>query len=171
MSAASLFDAAGVPSSTPAPAASQPATSHSVELRVVGDCAAQGSKVAFVNPSTGRPLVREMGGAKLKTWRTAVAEAAAEYCELAPMDGALWLVVTFRFAMPASRKRAARQAGIAFKSTAPDLDKLVRSTGDALKTSGLVRDDARFARIHATKVEVVEGWLGAEISIHRLAAP
>lgn len=163
----SLFDdlpADGAPSTMPAPSAGP----HSVELHVVGDCAAQGSKTAFVNPRTGRPVMREMGGVKLKTWRTAVAEAAAEYTELPAMDGPLWLVVTFRFAMPASRGRAARLAGIAFKRTAPDLDKLVRSTGDALKTSGLIRDDARFARIYATKIEVLDGWLGATIAIHQL---
>jgi Holliday junction resolvase RusA-like endonuclease len=158
-----------VPAPAELPIVEEPAAGpHSVTLHIVGDCAAQGSKTAFVNPRTGRPVMREMGGVRLKTWRTAVAEAAAEYAELPPLDGPLWLNVTFRFAMPASRRRAARLAGIAFKSTAPDLDKLVRSTGDALKTAGLIRDDARFARIHADKVEILDGWLGATIAIHRL---
>lgn len=164
-----LFDLLGdgAPSSMPAPSPSP----TSVEFRVVGDPAAQGSKMAFVNPHTGRAAMRDMGGVRLKAWRNAVADAARDAADgHTPLDGALWMVVTFRFAMPASRGRAARLAGIAHKSTAPDLDKLIRSTGDALKTSGLIRDDARFARIHADKVEMADGWLGATIVIHPLEA-
>ena len=66
--------------------------------------------------------------------------------------------------MPKSRRAAVRQAGIASKTTAPDLDKLIRSTGDALTTSGLIRDDALICSVHASKLEVV-GWAGAVIRL------
>ena len=46
----------------------------------------------------------------------------------------------------------------------PDLDKLLRSTGDALTTSGLIADDARIVAITAEKVETT-GWCGAEVHI------
>jgi Holliday junction resolvase RusA-like endonuclease len=66
--------------------------------------------------------------------------------------------------MPASRPVAMRRAGQGPKTTAPDLDKLVRSVGDALTEGGLIRDDARICAVHATKSEV-QGWSGAVITI------
>jgi len=103
-----------------------------------------------------------------KDWRAAVADAAHEAIGgNPPLDGALILKVVFRCAMPASRSKFLQHLGCTPKSTAPDLDKLLRALGDSLTEGGLVRDDARFATIHASKVEVV-GWTGAEVRIGHL---
>ena len=108
--------------------------------------------------------------AKHKSWRAAVADAARAAVEshglVEPMDGALHLDVTFRFQVTKGRLRQCQQAGSLPKVSAPDLDKLLRALGDALKDGGLVRDDARFASIAATKVEV-DGWQGAVVSVER----
>ena len=137
-----------------------------VEFEVVGSPAAQGSKRHVRNG-----VMVEMGK-NHKPWRAAVAAAARDIAEHddvpAPLDGPLQLIVAFRFPMPASRPKAARTAGSAPKTTAPDLDKLVRSVGDALTESGLIHDDARICSVHASKLEVV-GWTGAVIRIEAVS--
>ena len=53
------------------------------------------------------------------------------------------------------------------KMTAPDTSKLVRSIEDSMEAAGLITNDARFAIVLATKVEVLDGWTGADIVIRR----
>ena len=55
------------------------------------------------------------------------------------------------------------------KTTAPDTSKLVRSIEDSMEAAGLIANDARFAVVLATKVEVVDAWTGADIVIRRAA--
>lgn len=133
-----------------------------VEFEVLGIPAQQGSK-----RHVGNGIMVE-AAKNLPAWRDSVAGAARDVADrigdLTPLDGPLDLDVTFRFPMPASRKAAVRAAGHAPKTTAPDLDKLIRAVGDALTASGLIRDDARISSITAEKVEVV-GWTGAIIRI------
>ena len=74
------------------------------------------------------------------------------------------------FAMPGNVRAAERRAGWRWKSTAPDGDKCLRLICDALQAGGLVRDDARFADVHATKIETVDGPTGAHITIEQLDA-
>lgn len=148
----------------------------SVTFEVLGTPAPQGDKSAVM--IGGKPRLiegRRTGGRERhKSWRAAVADAARDVAGhddvAAPLDGALHLEVEFRCAMPASRPKRIQAAGIAPKTTPPDLDKLLRSLGDSLKEGGLVRDDARFARITAEKNEVV-GWTGAVITITPLEQP
>lgn len=141
-----------------------------IVFEVLGTPTPQGSKSAIM--VGGRPrLVEGKAGQRdnIKSWRTAVAEAARDIADdTGKLDGNLVLDVEFRFAMPASRKKADRDAGRCWKNTAPDLDKLVRAVGDALKIGGLITDDSRFVLIHATKVEVTT-WTGATIAIERAA--
>lgn len=84
------------------------------------------------------------------------------------MDGPLSLDVVFRAPMPASRSKAIRAAGRWWKPTAPDLDKLVRSVGDSLTASGLIKDDARIVALRAMKWEV-DGWTGATITVREIS--
>lgn len=142
-----------------------------IRLEVVGTPVPQGSKSAIV--IGGRARVVEGKGnqrAAHKSWRATVAEAAREstlqpdISPHVPLDGALTLDVEFRFPMPAARSKRIRTLGRSPKSSAPDLDKLVRSVGDSLKEGGLIVDDARFVEIRARKVEVV-GWTGAVIHV------
>lgn len=137
-----------------------------VEFEVVGVPAPQGSTRAFV--ANGRAHVTNAKNAKHNNWRDSVAAAARDVADHddigAPLDGPLGLSVEFRFPMPRSRPKKARAAGIAYKATAPDLDKLLRSLCDGLQAGGLVSDDARICALEARKVEVV-GWTGAVVTI------
>jgi len=147
-----------------------PDTAHPrflVAFDVIGDPTPQGSKTKMPNGA-----MLEGGTADLRAkrinWRNAVADAARERVELVgKLDGDLELRVTFRFAVPKSRTKAVEaNGGIGWKNTAPDLDKLVRSCGDSLTASGLIRDDARLVHIRASKVETV-AWTGASIELWR----
>ena len=132
---------------------------------VVGIPVQQGSK-----RHVGGGRMIESGGIRHREWRHAVATEArnvAATIDGAPLDGPLLLSVVFRFPMPASRPKRLQDAGTIRKTTAPDLDKLIRSVGDSLTDSGLIRDDARIGMVIASKVEVVD-WCGAIIQLHAL---
>lgn len=136
-----------------------------ITFTVLGDPAPQGSKTAVMR--AGKPAMIEGGSATGRlnhsNWRTAVAWSARKAAPPKPMDGPLALEVVFRIAMPASRQRK-RTEGYGPHAVSPDLDKLIRSTGDGLKVGGMIVDDARIAAIRATAIEVV-GWTGAVITI------
>lgn len=137
-----------------------------IEFEILGLPAPQGSKTRMPN---GAMIEGKSAGQRIrhKSWRAAVAEAARDIHDDHDglvLDGALTLDVEFRFPMPLSRKKAVREAGHSPKTSAPDLDKLVRSLGDSLQAGGLIRDDARLWRITASKVEVI-GWTGATVRI------
>lgn len=143
-----------------------------IEFEVLGTPAPQGSKSAVM--IGGKPRLIEGKGTTgrnaHKDWRTAVADAARDVAGhddvAAPLDGPLGLSVEFRFATAKARLRSVRLRGFGWKVSKPDLDKLLRSVGDALVVGGLIVDDARFCQIEASKIEV-EGWTGAIIRITR----
>lgn len=139
-----------------------------ISFEVIGIPKPQGSMKAF--NAGGHAHMKPSGGAAFASWRNAVAQAARDVAESddvdAPFDGALGLSVDFLFPMPSSAKAAERRHGRRWKTTAPDTDKLLRTIGDAMTAAGLVRDDARFVAIIATKVETT-GWTGAVIRITR----
>jgi len=142
-----------------------------IEFEVIGIPMPQGSMKAF--NAGGHARMKPSGGPGFAAWRNAVSQAAkdiAGHADIqAPLDGPLGLSIEFRFPMPASRPKAARAAGRAWKTTSPDTDKLIRCIGDALTAAALIADDARFCAIEAIKVEVT-GWTGAIIRITREAA-
>lgn len=141
--------------------------SEGVEFEVVGLPAPQGSKRP-VGIHGGRHIMVE-DNKNTKPWRSLVAAAARDVAdEVGQFDCPLYLAVEFRFPMPKSRPKRVREAGIGPKTTAPDLDKLVRAVGDALKQGGLIRDDALIWKDGSYKVEVT-GWTGAVISLRPLA--
>ena len=137
-----------------------------VAFDVLGVPKPQGSMKAFM--AGGNARLKPSGGSDFAAWRNAVSDAArraGEHHE--PLDGPLALVVTFRFPMPKSRSKRDRDRGEAWKTTAPDTDKLVRTIGDALTAANLITDDARFAIVNATQVETT-GWTGASIAVEAL---
>ncbi len=140
-------------------------------FRVYGTPRPQGSKRAIPVANSGKPIVVESNAKSHAVWRNAVSAEAHKVAEEldGPLDGPLGLEVTFRFPMPASRKAAIRRVGLAHKVSAPDTSKLIRSVEDSMQAAGLIVDDARFATVFATKVEIVDGWTGCEITIRRLA--
>jgi Holliday junction resolvase RusA-like endonuclease len=141
-----------------------------VDFHVLGLPAPQGSKTRMPNGAVieGKSAVqRERHG----NWRSAVAEAAKNAVSThnlaAALNGPLHLTVRFRFPMPAGRAKRVHEYGSAWKTSAPDLDKILRATGDALTAGGLIVDDARICQITVSKIETV-GWTGAEIHLETI---
>lgn len=118
-------------------------------FRVYGKPTPQGSKVPGVSSKTGKMFVREQAGQRLKDWRTDVKEAAlTARGEQKTIVGGVKLQITFFIPRPASVSPKRRPHPI----VAPDLDKLVRGVGDALKAAGVYADDAQVLGIQASKV-------------------
>lgn len=138
---------------------------------ILGTPVQQGSKRAFVRG--GRAQLVEDAGPRHKAWRTIVADRARDIADadpLAPYTGPLFVTIDFRFPMPAKRSAATRRAGVAWKSTTPDIDKLERALYDGLKVGGLIHDDAIIAMHLVRKLEVTGNgsWLGAHVVIQPL---
>lgn len=121
-------------------------------FRVYGIPAPQGSKKPRVTKA-GKPYVQEQSAKTLVPWRSAVREAAltargVEDMMLLPVR----LQVIFYMPRPASVTPKKRL----YPSVAPDLDKMVRGVGDALKDAGVYKDDAQVVAINASKVYATE---------------
>ncbi len=121
-------------------------------LRVVGLPKPGGSKRAFINRKTGRPIITE-DCKRSKIWRQEVQDAwhrAREKGKVPerPFDGLLSVEVIFFLPRPKSHFRTGKYSGILrdsapkYPMTKPDLTKLWRSTEDAL-TGLLWKDDAQ----------------------------
>lgn len=110
-------------------------------ISVTGDPASQGSH-AIMN---GR--IVQVNSKKHKAWRTAIVSACIETLPEGwePLDEPVELIVNFYMPKPVSVKRL-------LPSVAPDLDKLIRSVGDALAIAGVYADDSRIVRISARKL-------------------
>lgn len=116
-------------------------------FRVYGIPTQQGSKIPAVS-SKGKKYVRETTGQRLVDWRTDVKEAALlARGDMPTMLGAVKLSIRFFMPRPASVKPAKRPYPI----VAPDLDKLIRAVGDALKAAGVYKDDCQIVAIQATE--------------------
>ena len=147
--------------------------------------APQGSKRAFVNRHTGRPSVVE-SSAKVKPWREAVKHAALDvlggYDVKNYLTDPVSVTVTFTLARPKGHYRTGKNAHLLrdsaprYPAGKPDIDKLLRSTLDALGAAGVWRDDAQVVHVDVFKA-YPHGALdaldvpGAVISIERLEAP
>ena len=102
---------------------------------------------------------------KVKPWRSDVRDAAEKAAAVhpdwcGPIGVAVEALVTFRFARPKSHYRTGRNAHL-LRDAAPrrpstkthgDIDKLLRSTFDALTTSGVITDDALIVDVASRKV-------------------
>lgn len=133
---------------TVAPTTTEGAQDHAVPARTLtfavrGVPAAQGSK-------------RHVGGGvlvesskKVKPWRSDVKAAAEEAMadSWPPLVGPVEISVGFRFTRPKSVPVTKRPR----MTTAPDLDKTIRSTLDALTAAGVWRDDSQVVKITAWK--------------------
>lgn len=116
-------------------------------VRVMGLPQQQGSK----NPWGGE------ANKKLAPWRGHVTQTVGEEWEAAGRSlllGPVELHVTFAFPRPKAHYRAngeLKANAPHYKTSAPDLDKLVRAIGDAL-TARVFRDDAQVAVWRVEKV-------------------
>ena len=125
---------------------------------VIGDPAPQGSK-----RHVGNGVMIE-SSKKVKPWRQAVAVAAVQArAGTMPFDGPVIVDVTFWLKPPASASKKKLSLGPCRK---PDIDKLLRSTFDALSTAGVWTDDARVVECGARKrYAPIAGHCGAEIMV------
>ena len=85
----------------------------------------------------------------LKPWRETMSHALTAWTGTwfgawEPFDGPLFVDVTFYVPRPKRPK-------FELPATPADLDKYQRALGDAMTTSGLIRDDARITTWHARK--------------------
>ena len=117
-----------------------------MKFTVLGLPQPQGSARAFIPKGWTRAIITS-ANPKNKSWRQEVSGAALRAMKGAQPVGPkvpVRLMVAFYFARPKSVK------ALAEKTTAPDLDKLIRSTGDAL--SGICyHDDSQITELFATK--------------------
>jgi len=138
---------------------SSPTPFGGVAFRVHGTPAPQGSKRAFI--TNGRAIVTDVNPTALRTWREDVKHAALDAMNgAAPLAGPLELLVTFVLPKPKSVKRV-------WPHVRPDLDKLLRSCGDALTSAGVYGDDSQLVKITAQKVYGI--YPGAEVIVRVVA--
>lgn len=143
-----------------------------VELNVTGLPAPQGSHSAYVNKTTGRAVIMHgssnVGRAKLEAWRGAVAGEAKRWMAENGFDASPWdrstplsILIVFRLPEPQQRPKQL------LHERRPDLDKLIRSTVDALSGpgAGLVVDDSRLSICCAAKRWAAGEPPGAEIVV------
>jgi Holliday junction resolvase RusA-like endonuclease len=102
----------------------------------------------------------QVNSKKHKAWRTAIVSTCIDNLPEGwePLDEPVELIVNFYMLKPASVKRS-------LPSVAPDLDKLIRSVGDALAIAGVYTDDSRIVRISARKLYATGIEPGATISV------
>jgi Holliday junction resolvase RusA-like endonuclease len=139
-------------------------------FRVYGTPSPQGSKIPGVNRKTGKMFVREQSGERLKTWREAVKEAALMArgdSDTIPKGIAVRIHIDFYMPRPASIPFEKRP----MPSVAPDLDKMIRGVGDALRDAGIYADDSQVCSIVAHKhyaSEKIELSAGAWIVVQAI---
>ncbi len=127
-----------------------------LDVFVAGRPAPQGSKMARPiyrgrgqdREFTGKVAQVESSKSGVNEWRADVrAACTSAWSGREQLDGPLVLDVEFVRKRPAGApKRSTPPA-----TTAPDLSKLIRSTEDAITSSGLWADDARVVELHAHK--------------------
>jgi Holliday junction resolvase RusA-like endonuclease len=138
----------------PAPATSL--TAHRLSVVIYGTPAPQGSK-----RHVGHGIMVDHNAASLHTWREDVKLAALRAMEETPgweRDyPAIAAHIAFTLSRPQSHYRTGKFAHLLrdnapnLHGTRPDLDKLLRSTWDALTAAGAYRDDCRIAQVYAVK--------------------
>jgi Holliday junction resolvase RusA-like endonuclease len=132
-----------------------------LDIVVHGTPAPQGSK-------------RHVGGGRMiesskavKPWREAVKWAALDVLmpDAEPLAGPLAVSIWFALTKPASAPKTRR----IWPAKRPDLDKLVRSTFDALGEAGVWGDDAQVVSVIASKAYAGDGGAlnvpGARIAV------
>lgn len=133
--------------------------------------APQGSK-----RHVGRGILVE-SSRKVKPWREAVKHAALDAFGRGAFTGPLAVDITFSMPRPRSHYRTGRYAHILrdgapiAPARLPDLDKLQRSTFDALTAAGVWGDDAQVVEVRALKLYAGTAlpFVGARITVDHYA--
>lgn len=143
-----------------------------IEFFVPGNPVAQGSKKAFFIKSLGRAVMTE-ACSKLKPWRSLVSMKAEQAMgHNNPFTCPVAVVVTFSFNRPkghfgtGKKARTLKADSPVFKTSKPDVDKLLRGMLDAM-TGIVYSDDSLVAHIEGSKVYSHE-CPGAFVSIKKI---
>lgn len=142
-----------------------------IEFHAVGVPIPQGSQTYGV-AKTGRAFGRYQNAARLNAWRKQLAEAAWLATNGAQLTGPLEVRAMFYFERPRSHYRSngeTRADAIAFVTKRPDVDKLIRSVGDAL-TESIIEDDAQIVHWIAGKYWADDHPQGAHITVTTIGA-
>lgn len=123
-----------------------------MKFHVSGLPVPQGSKKAIPHKSTGRIILIDQSGKRLKEWRNAVAAEAARHSEDYLYEGAVSVEVTFRMKLAKKPPPAHSEYPI----MRPDIDKLTRAILDSL-TSTVFVDDSQVCRLTAHKRYALDG--------------
>jgi Holliday junction resolvase RusA-like endonuclease len=143
-----------------------------IRFDVAGSPAPKGSARAVSRGGRGVlvPSGSPVNAAKLASWKGEVVAAAQRAARATPWFDPVAIAVVFRF--PARKgdldsKGRPKARASAYVAVKPDVDKLLRSTFDALTAAGSVwGDDALAAVSFASRVYVAPGeWHGATIFI------
>lgn len=130
-----------------------------ITITVIGEPGPQGSKRFLGTSKSGKGLMIE-SSAKVKPWREAVVWAAREAMQKkGSIAGPVLVFMTFTLRKP----KSAPKNRITYPSKKPDLSKLIRSTEDALVTSGIIEDDARIVELLARKRYPNEGLWALDV--------
>lgn len=120
-------------------------------IKVLGIPGPQGSK-SFKGMRGGKAIMAE-SSKKVKPWREAVKWAAMDFHK--HFEGPVSITMVFTLPRPKSSPKSRL-----WPDRKPDLDKLIRSTCDALTDSGVIEDDARIVELNVSKNFPMEGSLG-----------
>lgn len=163
------------------------ATSPPIVFEVLGTPAPKGSSRAILmhGRAVNIPGSSDTGKRKIKAWSSAVREVASEIVTQryanADRSGPLFVAtaleieIEFRLTRPTGHfgtgKRASelKPSAPSYPQGKPDIDKLARTTLDAL-TGSVIDDDSRIARLGCTKVYAAPGHEGARIRIAAMGA-
>lgn len=130
-----------------------------VTITVHGKPAPQGSKKGFYNKNLGRVQIVE-DNTKTRPWREAVKHAALDVMKGHTTYQRDWpLSVTITFTLPRTKghyrtgrnAHLLRDAAPIAPAGKPDIDKLTRSTLDALTDAGVFVDDSQVVELHIAK--------------------
>lgn len=137
---------------------------RSVTFTVVGIAQPKGSTRAFLPRGARFPVVTS-DNPRAKDWQYCVATQAQLVAHDGLFLGPVAVRVLFALPRPASLPRR-----VVAHVRKPDVDKLLRATGDAL-TGVLYRDDAQIVELHARKVYAATGAApSAEITVREARA-
>lgn len=137
-------------------------------MRVFGIPAPQGSKRGYVNKKTGKVMVVENSKA-VGPWRQNVTQAAGQARmgkDVSCLQGPIGVTIFFWLPRPRTAPKSRTHPTVA-----PDLDKLVRSTLDALTDAGVYVDDAQVCGLQVWKryaTDEPDRAAGAQIRVYKI---
>lgn len=158
---------AGVPEEL----AGQQTAARMIAFVVLGTPAPKGSSRAFYKAGMKRAVIVRDNDQRQKSWDAAVRQAALEAMPVPEVIGfvgtALDVAITFHVKRPAGHYKPNGQlkpSAPARPATKPDIDKLARTTLDAM-TGSVFDDDSRIADLYLSKRWAAPGREGATITV------